>query len=397
MNEENTNSRINTQIKRSNGILTKEDLFEAYKYFEGKCPYSETPINDNTWHLEHIIPVIMGGTTDPWNCIPECGPCKLSKGGKHLLDWWDSEHTVEEEYKLEKIFTYIVEQLNKPRDYRITTSNDEYISKLQQKELSIEENDEDISLVDDNQKLDTFTFLYQMLKHLVSNKQYLKGDIQEYINILKKTYDNNLQHERLDTDLFELQSELVMYLKSIGVVNHYSIAFSYTNEIFNKISIEEMKNNMDNIKNYLQTYSISELINKNPNILLLTEEEFSARVEYVVNILNIPLDILLDKPAIINEIELLKELYNYCNIENVNFYDIPNWSFTAKKIKEIQKIVEVCKNNGIKAEGNVFLKNAEEIQKIVEICKNNGIKAEGTVFQKNAEEIQKIVELCKNN
>ena len=102
MFEENISKKVNRNIKRINGILTKEDLFEAYKYFGGRCPYSETPINDNSWHLEHIIPVTMGGTTDPWNCIPVCGPCNLSKGGKHLLDWWDLEHKPEEEYKLEK-------------------------------------------------------------------------------------------------------------------------------------------------------------------------------------------------------------------------------------------------------------------------------------------------------
>ena len=88
---------------------------DAYAYFGEKCPYSETPIDDTNWHLEHIIPVSMGGTTDPWNCIPICDACNLSKGSKHLLDWWDENHSRDEEYKLAKIFEYLVEVLNKDR------------------------------------------------------------------------------------------------------------------------------------------------------------------------------------------------------------------------------------------------------------------------------------------
>ena len=183
MNEEsNVTSRVNKSIKRSNGILTEKGLKEAYIYFNGLCPYSDTPISDKEWHLEHIIPVTMGGTTDPWNCIPVCAPCNLSKGGKHLLDWWDLEHKPEEEYKLEKIFTYILQELNKPRNYQITTKDQELISKLLKEEQESENRDEDIIYSEEDKiHLDTFTFLYQLLNHLVSNKQYIKGNIEEYI------------------------------------------------------------------------------------------------------------------------------------------------------------------------------------------------------------------------
>ena len=167
MNEESlVKSRVNSQLKRSNGILTEQDLKNAYLYFDGLCPYSDTPISDRNWHLEHIIPVTMGGTTDPWNCIPVCAPCNLSKGGKHLLDWWDLEHKPEEEYKLEKIFTYILQELNKPRNYQITTKDQELIEKLLKEEQELENQDEDIIYSEEDKiHLDTFTFLYQLLNH----------------------------------------------------------------------------------------------------------------------------------------------------------------------------------------------------------------------------------------
>ncbi len=95
--------RLYNNLYRSNGILTKQDLKESFEFFNGLCPYSDTALNENEYHLEHIIPVTMGGTTDPWNCILVCSPCNLSKRGKHLLDWWDENHKDEEEYKLERI------------------------------------------------------------------------------------------------------------------------------------------------------------------------------------------------------------------------------------------------------------------------------------------------------
>ena len=67
---------------------------------------------------------------------------------------------------------------------------------------------------------------------------------------------------------------------------------------------------------------------------------------------------------------------------------------TANEIKEI---VEVCKENGIKAAGSVFKRTAAEIKEIVEVCNENGIEATGNVFNKTAAEIKEIVEVCKEN
>ena len=66
------NEKINKNKNRSNGTLTEQDLKNSLVYFDNLCPYSNTPLNEDDWHLEHIIPVIMGGTTDPWNCIAVC-------------------------------------------------------------------------------------------------------------------------------------------------------------------------------------------------------------------------------------------------------------------------------------------------------------------------------------
>ena len=72
-------------------------------------------------------------------------------------------------------------------------------------------------------------------------------------------------------------------------------------------------------------------------------------------------------------------------------------SISRRNIEELENIVEVCRENGIKPEGTVFKRTAEEIEKIVEVCKENEIGITGSVFMKSAEEIEKIVEVCKEN
>jgi len=279
------NERLLKNKNRAPGSLTKQDLTDAYNFFDGKCPYSETKLDPNNWHLEHIIPVIMGGTTDPWNCIPVCGPCNLSKGGKHLLDWWDETHTNEEEYKLEKIFIYILNSLNKPRNYQISTIQDaEIISKLEEEKMIEKQQEyEDENYINITKKLDTFTFLYQIKNHLNYNKKYIRGNIEEYKEKLDKLYTQNKEYERKDAEVFKLQNELTNYLKELGVIKHYSIVYEYLDKLGN---VEEIKNKVEEIKTYIGQENISDLINKNPSLLSkdLPIEKIQSRLEYLFNI-----------------------------------------------------------------------------------------------------------------
>ena len=72
-------------------------------------------------------------------------------------------------------------------------------------------------------------------------------------------------------------------------------------------------------------------------------------------------------------------------------------AYSPFSIEEIEKIVEVCRKNGIEVTGSVFYKSAEEIERIVLVCKENGIEITGAVFKRTSEEIEKIVEVCQKN
>lgn len=284
--ETTAKGRTNQQKKRKEGTLIYKDLVDAYEYFDGKCPYSETPIDEKDWHLEHIIPVSMGGTTDPWNCIPVCGPCNLSKSGDHLLDWWDKNNGPEYEYRLEKLFLYLIEVLNKDRRIRISTKEEE--KKL--KELEHEEQIDESNLPVTDKKLDTFTFMYQLLNHLSSSKQIKLEKLNKYNELLQFAYNKNKEFPRLDIELYLLQNKFTKYLKQIEVIKHYEISFEYVDRISD---LNLIKENVNNISNYLSTENIGDLINKNHEILFMNIEKFKYNFEYLINDIGIDRNIVL--------------------------------------------------------------------------------------------------------
>ena len=309
LDERTAKLRTNAQKERQDGTLIYQDLIDAYDFFDGKCPYSETKIGEKDWHLEHIIPVKMGGTTDPWNCIPVCGACNLSKGSDHLLDWWDENYKPEEEYKLEKIFVYLIKVLSKDRDIRITTGEEKLKNLLEQER----EEKESLSIFDDGieltKKLDTFTFMYQLLNHLSDSRQIPPERLFQYSVLLQSVQEKNKQLKRLDIDIYEQQSELILFLKQIGVRKHYTIAFEYSNKVTN---IATVKENVNNISQYLKDVKIKGLIDKNPEILFMDIKTFKYNFEYLTKVVGIPQNIIIQKPILLNEIELAKEFYETC-------------------------------------------------------------------------------------
>src|SRR5574344_1681898 len=72
------------------GELTVEELETAYLYFGGRCAYSGKPI-DTRLSIEHVIPIMSGGHSLAFNCIPVINKYNASKSGYQLLDWWKSQ------------------------------------------------------------------------------------------------------------------------------------------------------------------------------------------------------------------------------------------------------------------------------------------------------------------
>ena len=228
--KENLRNIVYRNLKRAQGNLGEEErmlgLYDTLEKFNYSCPYSDTLLigGEQPIHLEHIIPVTMGGPTDDWNCIPVCENCNESKSNRHLLDWWQDNRTVEEEYKLVRIFEHMTSKL---------LDNSNQIRYVETK--------------DNTKHLDVITFLSQLLDHIEQNKQYILGPntsilddntkaIESKLKELKKTFErvvkkNSDKTLKTDKQYFKEQKQMLKYVKGLGVRSYYKIAYNYFDEI----------------------------------------------------------------------------------------------------------------------------------------------------------------------
>lgn len=73
--------------KRANGGRLSPGLAaKLFKLQKGKCACCHVSIADGN-HLDHRIPVALGGPNEDWNMQLLCGPCNMSKGAKHPVDF----------------------------------------------------------------------------------------------------------------------------------------------------------------------------------------------------------------------------------------------------------------------------------------------------------------------
>lgn len=76
--------------QRSNGGRLSPGLAaKLFKLQRGKCACCHVSIKDGN-HLDHRIPVALGGPNEDWNMQLLCGPCNLSKAAKHPVDFMQS-------------------------------------------------------------------------------------------------------------------------------------------------------------------------------------------------------------------------------------------------------------------------------------------------------------------
>lgn len=114
---ENAVNSNNKRAEKMNAIgqLTLEEFETAYLYFGGKCVYSGKPI-DTKLSIEHIIPIMSGGHSLAFNCVPVIKKYNEQKSGFHLLDWWrmqtgENGKSLYNPHRLLKLINYMVKSL----------------------------------------------------------------------------------------------------------------------------------------------------------------------------------------------------------------------------------------------------------------------------------------------
>lgn len=76
--------------KRENGGKLSTGLAEKlYKLQRGKCPCCKQPLGDD-YHLDHIVPLALGGVHEDWNMQLLRAVCNMQKHKKHPVRFMQS-------------------------------------------------------------------------------------------------------------------------------------------------------------------------------------------------------------------------------------------------------------------------------------------------------------------
>lgn len=74
------------QRRAAEGIFSKNDIERILALQKGKCAECSVVLSGK-YHIDHIMPIALGGTNWPKNLQCLCAPCNLKKNAKHPLDW----------------------------------------------------------------------------------------------------------------------------------------------------------------------------------------------------------------------------------------------------------------------------------------------------------------------
>ena len=77
--------------KQANGGKLSKGLSKAlYARQKGRCACCKKLLGDN-YHLDHIVPLALGGANEDWNIQLLTATCNLNKGAKHPIDYMRSK------------------------------------------------------------------------------------------------------------------------------------------------------------------------------------------------------------------------------------------------------------------------------------------------------------------
>ena len=69
--------------KGAGGKFTAQDVAEIRTMQRGKCAYCKTLLSRIKEHVDHIMPIALGGTNNRSNIQLLCAPCNLQKHARH--------------------------------------------------------------------------------------------------------------------------------------------------------------------------------------------------------------------------------------------------------------------------------------------------------------------------
>jgi 5-methylcytosine-specific restriction endonuclease McrA len=89
------------RMKGAVGRYTISDVRKTFSNQKGLCPACSADLSVVGYHVDHIIPIKLGGTNWPDNIQLLCPPCNLSKAAKHPDAWLSELNKVRGEFDVE--------------------------------------------------------------------------------------------------------------------------------------------------------------------------------------------------------------------------------------------------------------------------------------------------------
>lgn len=77
------------KVRSSDGVLSKGLTAKLFTRQRGLCPCCMTPLG-NTFHLDHVIPIALGGANTDANMQLLRARCNLQKGAQNPIDFMQS-------------------------------------------------------------------------------------------------------------------------------------------------------------------------------------------------------------------------------------------------------------------------------------------------------------------
>ena len=77
-------SRVDRRIQNA-GPFDVEKWMMRLRLYGLMCAYCGMKLTDKTATVDHVIPIIDGGTNTPANLVPACRHCNSSKHRKHIV------------------------------------------------------------------------------------------------------------------------------------------------------------------------------------------------------------------------------------------------------------------------------------------------------------------------
>ena len=72
--------------RSATGTHTHNDVKEQYERQHGRCYWCGVAVGDS-YHVDHVMPLSLGGSNGPENLVIACAPCNRAKNASHPMDF----------------------------------------------------------------------------------------------------------------------------------------------------------------------------------------------------------------------------------------------------------------------------------------------------------------------